>query len=133
MKAKRNLSMSMAQESLHGSQDGSAYKTGKYVLKQEFRDDPLSTTWNPEVVLVNAIADESPMEAGSKFHSVQILSGRPIVSRSVLYQPECCCAFSFANFPFDETDLVVKFSSNKWNSEQVDPIDCLPEMGLTVV
>jgi hypothetical protein len=100
-----------------GSQD--VYKTGKYILKQEFRDDPLSTTWNPEVVLVNAIADESPMEAGSKFHSVQILSGRPIVSRSVLYQPECRCAFSFANFPFDETDLVVKFSSNKWNSEQV--------------
>ena len=49
-----------------------------------------------------------------------MLSGRPVISRSVLYQPECRCAFSFANFPFDETDLVVKFSSNKWNAEQVN-------------
>jgi hypothetical protein len=131
LKAKRNLRPSynemetpssistFGRRTSESSQEGTAYKTGKYILKREFRDDALSTTWNPEVVLVNAIADESPIEAGSKFHSVQILSGRPMVSRSVLYQPECRCAFSFANFPFDETDLVVKFSSNKWNSEQV--------------
>ena len=117
LKAKRNLRGSVTSD--FSEAEGTAYKTGKYVLKGEFRDDSLSTTWNPEVVLVNAIADESPVEAGSKFHSVQMLSGRPMVSRSVLYQPECRCAFSFANFPFDETDLVVKFSSNKWNSEQV--------------
>mmetsp|Transcript_33010 Transcript_33010/g.63067 ORF Transcript_33010/g.63067 Transcript_33010/m.63067 type:complete len:562 (-) Transcript_33010:283-1968(-) len=96
------------------------YKTGKYVLKKEFREDELGTTWNPQVVLVNAIADEDPIEAGSKFHGVQMLSGRPVVSSSVLYQPECRCEFTFSNFPFDETDLVVKFSSNKWNSEQVN-------------
>ena len=24
-----------------------------------------------------------------------------------------------ANFPFDETDLVIKFSSNKWSAEQL--------------
>ena len=95
------------------------YKTGKYVARSEFCDDLLATTWNPEVVLVNAIADEDPIEAGSKMHSVQMLHGRPVVSRSVLYQPECRCEFTFSNFPFDETDLVVKFSSNKWNSEQV--------------
>ncbi len=95
------------------------YRTGKYVLKHDYRDDPLSTTWNPEVVLMNGIADESPIEAGSNFHSVQMLAGRPVISRSVLYQPECRCAFSFSNFPFDETDLVVKFGSNKWSSEQV--------------
>ena len=100
--------------------DGDVYKTGKYVLRHDFREDPLSTTWNPNVVLVNAVADESPIEAGSKFHSVQMLSGRPMISRSVIYQPECRCAFSFANFPFDETDLVVKLSSNKWNAEQVN-------------
>mmetsp|Transcript_13019 Transcript_13019/g.28110 ORF Transcript_13019/g.28110 Transcript_13019/m.28110 type:complete len:517 (-) Transcript_13019:193-1743(-) len=98
----------------------STYKTGKYVLKKEFREDPLGTTWNPEVVLVNAIDNEDPIEAGSKFHSVEMISGRPIISRSVLYQPECRCEFTFSNFPFDETDLVVKFSSNKWNSEQVN-------------
>ncbi|KAL7550707.1 hypothetical protein ACHAWF_013945 [Thalassiosira exigua] len=95
-----------------------AYKTGKYVLKREFQDDPLGSTWNPEVVLVNAIADEDPIEAGSKLHCVHMLSRRPVVSRTVLYQPECRCEFTFSNFPFDETDLVVKFSSNKWNSEQ---------------
>ena len=33
--------------------DGSVYKTGKYVLKPEFADDPLATTWTPEIVLVN--------------------------------------------------------------------------------
>jgi len=99
---------------------GGTYKTGKYVLKKEFREDELGTTWNPQVVLVNAIADEDPIEAGSKFHSVQMLAGRPVVSSSVLYQPECRCEFTFSNFPFDETDLVVKFSSNKWNSEQVN-------------
>ncbi len=48
-----------------------------------------------------------------------MLSGRPVVTRSVLYQPECRCEFNFSNYPFDETDMVVKFSSNKWNSEQV--------------
>lgn len=95
------------------------YKTGKYVLKDRFTESPLDTTWNPEVRLINAVADESPIEAGSKLHSVQMLAGRPVISRSVLYQPECRCQFSFSNFPFDETDLVVKFSSNKWNSEQV--------------
>ena len=96
------------------------YKTGKYVPRPAYIEDPLSTTWNPEVVLVNAIADEEPIEAGSKFHCINMLSGRPVVSRSVMYQPECRCAFSFQNFPFDETDLVIKFSSNKWNSEQVN-------------
>ena len=70
-------------------------------------------------MLVNAIADEDPIEAGSKFHAVQMLSGRPVVTRYLLYQPECRCEFTFSNFPFDETDLVVKFSSNKWTSEQV--------------
>jgi hypothetical protein len=118
-KTKRNLRSSAEDVGRRDSNNGSEYKTGKYVLKSEFRDDPISTTWNPDVVLVNAIADESPIEAGSKFHSIQMLSGRPIISRSVLYQPECRCAFSFANFPFDETELVVKFSSNKWNSEEV--------------
>mmetsp|Transcript_12406 Transcript_12406/g.26914 ORF Transcript_12406/g.26914 Transcript_12406/m.26914 type:complete len:557 (-) Transcript_12406:216-1886(-) len=101
------------------SKDESVYKTGKYVLRDGFHEDPLATTWNPNLVLINAIADETPVEAGSKFHSVQMLAGRPVISRSVLYQPECRCAFSFSNFPFDETDLVVKFGSNKWNSEQV--------------
>ena len=96
------------------------YKTGKYVLKQMYQEDPLGTTWNPEVVLANAIADESPIEAGSKFHSVNMLANRPVISRQILYQPECRCEFTFSNFPFDETDLVVKFSSNKWNAEQVD-------------
>jgi len=102
------------------SSSSGTYKTGKYVPKNEFREDPLGTTWNPQVVLVNAIADEDPIEAGSKFHSVQMLAGRPVVSSSVLYQPECRCEFTFSNFPFDETDLVVKFSSNKWNGEQVN-------------
>jgi hypothetical protein len=115
LKHKRNLGRRGIE-----NQDGDVYKTGKYVLRHDFREDPLSTTWNPNVVLVNAVADESPIEAGSKFHSVRMLSGRPIVSRSVIYQPECRCAFSFANFPFDETDLVVKLSSNKWNAEQVN-------------
>lgn len=96
------------------------YKTGKYVLKQEYMEDPLGTTWNPEVVLVNAVGDEDPIEAGSKFHSVQMLCGRPVITRSVLYQPECRCEFTFENFPFDETDLVVNFSSNKWNSEEAE-------------
>ncbi|KAL7537440.1 hypothetical protein ACHAXR_007824, partial [Thalassiosira sp. AJA248-18] len=100
--------------------ESGVYKTGKYVPKQQFADDPLATTWNPEVVLVNAIADENPIEAGPKFHCIQMLSGRPVISRSVLYQPECRCEFTFANFPFDETDLVVKFSSTKWHSEQVN-------------
>ncbi|KAL9185921.1 hypothetical protein ACHAXT_003698 [Thalassiosira profunda] len=99
--------------------DSSVYKTGKYVLKQPFVEDPLATTWNPEMVLVNAISDEDPIEAGSKLHSVQMLAGRPVISRTVLYQPECRCEFTFSNFPFDETDLVVKLSSNKWNADQV--------------
>ena len=103
-----------------GRSNVGTYETGKYVLHREFREDPLASTWNPQLVLVNAIADEDPIEAGSKFHSVQMLSGRPVVSSSVLYQPECRCEFTFSNFPFDETDLVVKFSSNKWNSEQVN-------------
>lgn len=98
----------------------STYKTGKYVLKKDYFDDPLSTTWNPEVVLVNAVGDEDPIEAGSKLHTIAMLGGRPVITRSLLYQPECRCKFSFANFPFDETELVVKFSSNKWNSEQVN-------------
>ena len=33
--------------------ESSVYKTGKYVLKPEFADDPLATTWTPEIVLVN--------------------------------------------------------------------------------
>ena len=98
----------------------STYKTGKYVLRKDYFDDPLATTWNPEVVLVNAVGDEDPIEAGSKLHSIAMLGGRPVITRSLLYQPECRCKFSFSNFPFDETDLVVKFSSNKWNSEQVN-------------
>ena len=73
-----------------------------------------------QVVLVNAMADEDPIEAGSTFHSIQMLNGRPVISRSVLYQPECRCEFTFEEFPFDETDLVVKFSSNKWSAEQVE-------------
>lgn len=99
---------------------GNTYKTGKYVLKKNYIDDPLGTTWNPEVVLVNAVGDEDPIEAGSKLHSIAMLGGRPVITRSMLYQPECRCKFSFANFPFDETELVVKFSSNQWNSEQVN-------------
>jgi len=90
------------------------------VLKKNYIDDPLGTTWNPEVVLVNAVGDEDPIEAGSKLHSIAMLGGRPVITRSMLYQPECRCKFSFANFPFDETELVVKFSSNQWNSEQVN-------------
>jgi len=97
----------------------STYKTGKYVLKPEYADDPLPTMWNPEVVLVNAVEDGDPIEAGSKMNSVEMLNNRPVVSRQVLYQPQCRCEFTFSNFPFDETDLVVKFSSNKWNAEQV--------------
>lgn len=92
---------------------------GKYVPREEFIDDPESTTWNPEVVLVNAIADGDPIEAGSKMHCVQMIQGRPVISRKVLYQPECRCEFTYANFPFDETDLVIKFSSNKWSAEQL--------------
>lgn len=103
-----------------GSNVGSTYKTGKYVLKKDYSDDPLGTTWNPEVVLVNAVGDENPIEAGSTLHSIAMLGGRPVITRCLLYQPECRCKFSFANFPFDETELVVKFSSNKWNSEQVN-------------
>ncbi|KAL7526030.1 hypothetical protein ACHAXR_001280, partial [Thalassiosira sp. AJA248-18] len=135
VKAKRNLGRTTTVPLTGGSADssnrsfvrttskveeGNVYKTGKYVLQREFNNDPLGSTWNPEVVLVNAIAEENPIEAGSKFHCIQMLSGRPVISRSVLYQPECRCEFTFANFPFDETDLVVKFSSNKWNSEQVN-------------
>jgi hypothetical protein len=93
--------------------------TGKYVPREEFIEDPTSTTWNPEVVLVNAISDEDPIEAGSKMHTVQMIHGRPVISRKVLYQPECRCEFTYANFPFDETDLVIKFSSNKWSAEQL--------------
>lgn len=93
--------------------------TGKYVPRAKFINDPESTTWNPHVVLVNAIADEDPIEAGSKMHSVQMIQGRPVISRKVLYQPECRCEFTYANFPFDETDLVIKFSSNKWSAEQL--------------
>ena len=130
-KAKRNLGRtrddgSANSRSVEGSRramgfdSSDHYKTGKYVLKKELREDPLASTWNPEVALVNAIADGDPIVAGSRFHNVQMLSGRPVVSRSVLYQPECRCKFTFDNFPFDETDLVVKFSSNKWSSEQVD-------------
>ena len=122
-KAKRNLtatSKRMIPRRSSTGDDSECYKTGKYVLREEFRDDPLATTWNPELVLVNAIADETPIEAGSKLHSVQMLSGRPVVSRSVLYQPEVRCEFTFEQFPFDETDLVVKFSSNKFHSEQVN-------------
>jgi hypothetical protein len=100
--------------------DSTTYKTGKYVLKKEYLEDPLGTTWNPEVVLVNAVGEEDPIEAGSKLHSIAMLGGRPVITRCLLYQPECRCKFSFANFPFDETELVVKFSSNKWNSEQVN-------------
>jgi len=103
-----------------GSGIENTYKTGKYVLKKDYIEDPLGTTWNPEVVLVNAVGDEDPIEAGSKLHSIAMLGGRPVITRSMLYQPECRCKFSFANFPFDETELVVKFSSNKWNSEQVN-------------
>jgi hypothetical protein len=130
MKYRRNLGRRGSSSGSNGGGSGGehvatmadmdVYKTGKFVPRREYRDDPLSTTWNPNVVLANAIADECPVDAGSKFHSVQMLSGRPVVSRSVLYQPECRCAFSFSNFPFDETDLVVKLSSNKWNSEQVN-------------
>eukprot|EP00578_Thalassiosira_sp_NH16_P027767 CAMPEP_0181102506 /NCGR_PEP_ID=MMETSP1071-20121207/14357_1 /TAXON_ID=35127 /ORGANISM="Thalassiosira sp., Strain NH16" /LENGTH=461 /DNA_ID=CAMNT_0023185495 /DNA_START=239 /DNA_END=1621 /DNA_ORIENTATION=+ len=135
-KAKRNLGRATNMLGLNNDHEGSrassgsiardnsrskdSYKTGKYVLKRDFQDDPLSTTWNPQMVLVNAIADESPIEDGSKLHSVQMLAGRPVISRTALYQPECRCAFSFSNFPFDETDLVIRFSSNKWNSEQVN-------------
>eukprot|EP00581_Thalassiosira_minuscula_P016469 CAMPEP_0183718340 /NCGR_PEP_ID=MMETSP0737-20130205/11625_1 /TAXON_ID=385413 /ORGANISM="Thalassiosira miniscula, Strain CCMP1093" /LENGTH=517 /DNA_ID=CAMNT_0025947885 /DNA_START=427 /DNA_END=1980 /DNA_ORIENTATION=+ len=107
-------------KSFNGGAQTGVYKTGKYVLKPHFQDDAQASTWNPEVVLVNAIADEDPIEAGSKFHSVKMLAGRPVISRTVLYQPECRCKFTFSNFPFDETDLVVKFGSNKWNSEQVN-------------
>ena len=103
-----------------GSNHMDTYKTGKYVLKKEYLDDPLATTWNPQVVLVNAVGDEDPIEAGSKLHFIAMLGGRPVITRSLLYQPECRCKFSFSEFPFDETDLVVKFSSNKWTSEQVN-------------
>lgn len=71
-----------------------------------------------------------------------MIHGRPVISRKVLYQPECRCEFtckcvysyvhlhscvfliwfflsSDANFPFDETDLVIKFSSDKWSAEQL--------------
>lgn len=92
---------------------------GKYVPKPEFIEDPEATTWNPEVVLVNAISDEEPIDAGSKMHSVQMIQGRPVVCRKLLFQPECRCKFTYANFPFDETDLVIKFSSNKWSAEQL--------------
>jgi len=122
VKAKRGLGRTHRPGSFNSStnnaHEADTYKTGKYVLKSEY-NDCLSSTWNPEVVLVNAISDESPIEAGSKLHSIQMLGGRPVISRSVLYQPECRCEFTFSNFPFDETDLVIKFSSNKWNSDQV--------------
>jgi len=118
--SKAGVTTTEQQQQRQNNRGEDTYKTGKYVLKKNFREDPLGTTWNPEVVLVNAIADEDPIDAGSKFHSVEMISGRPIISRSVLYQPECRCEFTFSNFPFDETDLVVKFSSNKWNSEQVN-------------
>ena len=72
------------------------------------------------MVLVNAMADEEPIEAGSNLHSVQMLHGRPVISRIALYQPECRCEFTFKDFPFDETDLVVKFSSTKWSADQVE-------------
>ncbi|KAL3793366.1 hypothetical protein ACHAWO_002567 [Cyclotella atomus] len=116
-KAKRSLNRSESVDSYWKS--NTIYKTGKYVPRANFIDDPASTTWNPEVVLVNAIADEEPIDAGSKMHSVQMIHGRPIISRKVLYQPECRCEFTYANFPFDETDLVIKFSSNKWSAEQL--------------
>ncbi|KAL7470668.1 hypothetical protein ACHAXS_010908 [Conticribra weissflogii] len=123
VKAKRGLGRAQrtgnsSANNISNNHEADTYKTGKYVLKPEY-NDCLSTTWNPEVVLVNAISDASPVEAGSKFHSIQMFGGRPIISRSVLYQPECRCEFTFSNFPFDETDLVIKFSSNKWNSDQV--------------
>ncbi|KAL3802681.1 hypothetical protein HJC23_012005 [Cyclotella cryptica] len=130
-KAKRNLRKTSRAESfmdgessldLNRASSGSHmdyYKTGKYIPRRQYIEDPLSTTWNPEVVLVNAIADGDPIEAASKMHSVQMLQGRPVISRKVLYQPECRCEFTYANFPFDETDLVIKFSSNKWSAEQL--------------
>ena len=125
VKAKRGLGRKVKKNIVGGIPNNSdhqttndTYKTGKYVLRPEFSDH--LTTWNPEVVLVNAICDESPVEAGSKFHSIQMIGGRPIISRSILYQPECRCDFSFSNFPFDEFDLELKFSSNKWTSEQVE-------------
>ena len=104
---------------LHSSKYFVHCVVGKYVARPEFVDDPETTTWNPEVVLVNAISDEEPIEAGSKMHSVQMIHGRPVVCRKLLYQPECRCKFTYANFPFDETDLVIKFSSNKWSAEQL--------------
>ena len=115
-----STSGSSSSRSLSSSNGASeVYKTGKYVLKTEYRnsDENYSCRWDPQIVIVNAIADESPIEITS---SVQMLNGRPIISKSVLYQPECRCTFSYANFPFDETDLVVKLSSNAWNSEQVN-------------
>lgn len=93
------LSRGISVDSDHGEGGGNGtnnvYKTGKYVLKREFSSDPLGSTWNPNVVLVNAIADEDPIEAGSKFHGIQMLSGRPVISRTVLYQPECRCEVRF--------------------------------------
>ena len=121
VKSKRsNLSGSTSSARSLSSSNNSGnevYKTGKYVLKPDYRNSSDETScWDPQIVLVNAISDDTPIEITP---SVQLLNGRPIISKSVLYQPECRCAFSYANFPFDETDLVVKLSSNTWNSEQV--------------
>lgn len=95
---------SMRSHSSHGRL-ANTYKTGKCILGKEFWEDPLDITWNPEVVLVNAAADKYPIEAGLKLHSVDVLSGRPMVIHDILYQPKCWCAFTFSNFSFEETNL----------------------------
>jgi len=92
------------------------YWSGKYRHKPQYDEDPLSTTFNPRVCLVNAIDSQDPKDS---FVKVNTLSRRPVVSQSLQFQPECRCNFTLWNYPFDEIDLIMTFSTNHFTSDKV--------------
>ena len=69
--------------------------------------------------LENAIKGEESLH--KSLVDVNSLHDRPVLSQQFAFQPVCRCHFTFGNFPFvDETDLMVKFTSSRWDADHLE-------------
>ena len=100
---KRSLRISNTQQSF--------YTTGNYCISDDFIQDPENLCFNPCLQLENAIKGDESLHKSPL--AVRSLHDRPVLSQQFAFQPVCRCNFTFGNFPFDETDLVVKFTSSR--------------------
>jgi hypothetical protein len=93
------------------------YWTGGFSLRPDLEDKPLESMFNPQLILVNSIADATP--SIEKSINIALLRKRPVICEYCEFFPELRSPLNLVEFPFDTSILECRFTSNEWSTKDL--------------